>query len=64
MYQLALDKGVKDRDMILTRLGIAQVRAGQIRPGEGHVPAGRRCSRDHREDVAGLHRHEGALRAA
>lgn len=30
MYKLALDKGVKDRDMILTRLGIAQVRAGQL----------------------------------
>jgi tetratricopeptide (TPR) repeat protein len=29
MYQLALDKGVKDRDMILTRLGIAQLNAGQ-----------------------------------
>jgi hypothetical protein len=30
MYQLALDKGVKDRDMILTRLGIAQVQQGQL----------------------------------
>ena len=29
MYQLALDKGVKDRDMILTRLGIAQIDQGQ-----------------------------------
>ncbi len=29
MYQLALDKGVKDRDMILTRLGIAQLNEGQ-----------------------------------
>jgi tetratricopeptide (TPR) repeat protein len=29
MYQLALDKGVKDRDMILTRLGIAQFNQGQ-----------------------------------
>jgi tetratricopeptide (TPR) repeat protein len=30
MYQLALDKGVKDREMILTRLGIAQVQQGQL----------------------------------
>jgi hypothetical protein len=29
MYKLAIDKGVKDKDMVLTRLGIAQVRAGQ-----------------------------------
>ena len=29
MYQLALDKGVKDRDMILTRLAIAQINQGQ-----------------------------------
>jgi hypothetical protein len=30
MYQLALDKGAKDRDMVLTRLGIAQVQQGQL----------------------------------
>jgi tetratricopeptide (TPR) repeat protein len=29
MYKLAIDKGVKDKDMILTRLGIAQAKAGQ-----------------------------------
>jgi tetratricopeptide (TPR) repeat protein len=29
MYQLALDKGVKDRDMVLTRLGISQLNQGQ-----------------------------------
>jgi len=28
MYQVALEKGVRDHDMILTRLGIAQTRAG------------------------------------
>lgn len=30
MYQLALDKGAKDRDLVLTRLGIAQVQQGQL----------------------------------
>ena len=30
MYQLAVDKGVKDKDMVLTRLGIAQVNQGQL----------------------------------
>lgn len=29
MYQVALDKGVKDRDMVLTRLGISELKAGQ-----------------------------------
>ena len=29
MYQVALEKGVKDREMILTRLGIAQAQAGE-----------------------------------
>lgn len=29
MYQLALDKGVKDRELILSRLGMAQAIAGQ-----------------------------------
>lgn len=30
MYQVALDKGVKDRELVLTRLGIAQARTGQL----------------------------------
>lgn len=30
MYKLAVDKGVKDRDLTLTRLGIAQAQAGQL----------------------------------
>ena len=30
MYQLALDKGVTDRDLALMHLGIAQARAGQL----------------------------------
>jgi tetratricopeptide (TPR) repeat protein len=30
MYKLAIDKGVKDRDLVLTREGIAQVQAGQF----------------------------------
>lgn len=30
MYQVALEKGVQDRDMVLTRLGIAQVKTGDF----------------------------------
>jgi hypothetical protein len=30
MYQVALEKGVKDREMVLTRLGIAQAKAGEL----------------------------------
>ncbi|MXP42314.1 hypothetical protein GRI75_11755 [Altererythrobacter soli] len=30
MYQVALEKGVKDRELVLTRLGIAQARTGQL----------------------------------
>ncbi|MGZ3265596.1 MAG: tetratricopeptide repeat protein [Croceibacterium sp.] len=30
MYQMAVDKGVKDKDMVLTRLGIAQINQGQL----------------------------------
>jgi len=30
MYQVALDKGVRDREMILTRLGIAQAGTGKV----------------------------------
>jgi tetratricopeptide (TPR) repeat protein len=30
MYKVALEKGIKDREMVLTRLGIAQARLGQL----------------------------------